>query len=280
MIYCYYKHTPSRKTPPVTNDTLSIAERAVIKAAFNSSGYVLNFSNNTFDSFTMESAGTSIQGYYQASKGRSFEMFIDDLEVPTANKIKLVTDLLDYYEGINLATTSYCIADSTITKLKEIVKRYENCVRDGITKQQADSIKHAFNSEYADNQINQMLRSINKHPSDAIGKAKELIESCCKTILRERGYVDLDSFDISALIKLVKNELELKSEYPAIKKIIGGLSGITTGITELRNAKGTGHGRDVVQFKEPSPIEAKLAVDSAIAMVHFFWTLHRSKMQP
>ena len=32
------------------------------------------------------------------------------------------------------------------------------------------------------NKIEQMLEAIEKHPSDAIGKSKELIESCCKSI--------------------------------------------------------------------------------------------------
>jgi len=45
----------------------------------------------------------------------------------------------------------------------------------------------------------------------------------------------------------------------------------------LRNAKGTGHGKNAVRFKEPSAIEARLSVDSAIALVHFFWDLSKEK---
>jgi len=54
------------------------------------------------------------------------------------------------------------------------------------TRQQAVSIKLEFDNQYMQQQIAQMLESIEKHPSDAIGKAKELVESCCKAILCEK----------------------------------------------------------------------------------------------
>ncbi|MCL2441464.1 MAG: abortive infection family protein [Treponema sp.] len=146
------------------------------------------------------------------------------------------------------------------------------------TKQQAASIKLEFDNKYMQQQIEQMVESIEKHPSDAIGKAKELIESCCKAILTKNENIgDLDSLDINALIKKVKEKLKLESEHPSIKQIIGGLSGVALGIAQLRNAKGTGHGKNAVKFKEPSIIEARLSVDSAIALVHFFWNLNKEK---
>ncbi|MDR2351086.1 MAG: abortive infection family protein [Endomicrobium sp.] len=86
-----------------------------------------------------------------------------------------------------------------------------------------------------------MLEAIEKHPSDAIGKAKEVIESCCKTILSEcggkSGVDNLDKLDIHELIKNVREKLKLKSEHQAVKQIIGGLSGIAIGIAQLRNEK-------------------------------------------
>jgi hypothetical protein len=153
-----------------------------------------------------------------------------------------------------------------------------------ITERQASSIKDTFNSEYMRRQIEQMVEAIEKkHPSDAIGKAKEVIESCCKAILSEggseSGVENLDKLDIQELIKNVKEKLELKSEHQAIKQTIGGLSSIAIGIAQLRNAKGTGHGKNAVKFKDPSVIEARLSVDSAIALIHFCWELHKQKPQ-
>lgn len=145
------------------------------------------------------------------------------------------------------------------------------------TKQQADSIKQAFNSEYMERQIDQMLGAIEKHPSDTIGKAKELVESCLKTILSDFEVNNLDKLEIPELLKEVKEKLELKSEHQAVKQVIGGLSGIAGGLAQLRNAKGTGHGKDAVKFREPSIVEARLSADSAIALIHFYWFLHQEK---
>jgi len=146
------------------------------------------------------------------------------------------------------------------------------------TKQQAASIKLEFDNKYMQQQIEQMFNAIEKHPSDAIGKAKELIESCCKAILNKKeSNIDLDTLDINALIKKVKEVLNLESSHQSVKQIIGSLTGVATGIAQLRNAKGTGHGKDAVRFKEPSVIEARLSVDSAIALVHFFWELTKEK---
>ena len=146
------------------------------------------------------------------------------------------------------------------------------------TKQQAASIKLKFNNKYMQQQIDQMIESIEKNPSDAISKAKDLLESCCKTILSKKELnTDLDTLDINNLIKKIKVALNLESELPSVKQIIGSLSGLATGIAQLRNAKGSGHGRDVKAFKEPSKIEARLAVDSAITLVHFFWDLSKER---
>ena len=146
------------------------------------------------------------------------------------------------------------------------------------TKRQAVSIKTEFNNKYMQQQIDQMLSSIEKHPADAIGKAKELIESCCKAILNiKNSNINLELLDINTLIKKVKEELNLESSHQSVKQIIGGLTGVAVGIAQLRNVKGTGHGKDAVRFKEPSIIEARLSVDSAITLVHFFWNLSKDK---
>ena len=44
-----------------------------------------------------------------------------------------------------------------------------------------------FSSQYLQMELDTMLTEAITNPTDAIGKAKELIESCCKTILDEMG---------------------------------------------------------------------------------------------
>lgn len=255
--------------------SLSPAEKATIRTAFNRQGYVLDFSNSTFGQFTVESIGYDIQAMYGASKGKSLESYI--AEADTVKAIKLVSDLLEYYEGSSLPETEP-IPTNVVQKLKEIIRRHEPNEATLSTARQALSLRESFDDSFTDKQIQQMVSSIELNPSDSIGKAKELLESCLKTILIERATLsanDLAKKDIPELIKTVREELGIKSDYKEVNQIIGGMSGVASGIAQLRNSKGTGHGRPMNHFREPSSIEARLAIDSTVTVIHFFWSLHK-----
>lgn len=77
---------------------IDFQDKTFIKIFFNNGGYVLDFSNSTFSSFTFHSIGIDIQGKYQLSKGKSFESFVD--EGPDDLVLKLSLDLLQYYENL------------------------------------------------------------------------------------------------------------------------------------------------------------------------------------
>jgi hypothetical protein len=107
-------------------------------------------------------------------------------------------------------------------------------------------------------------------PELAIGTAKELIESTAKVALRELGEEIPDSADVPELCKLVQKELSLHrtSVAPTVRgreaafKVLGGLTAIAIGTIELRNAYGTGHGREQ-QVSGLGTRHAQLAVDAA-----------------
>ena len=101
----------------------------------------------------------------------------------------------------------------------------------------AVELQEKFSSEYLSKQIELMLRMQNENPTDAIGKAKELIESCCKTILDNKGVT---------------------------------LRGITTKLAEIRNPYGSGHGKSA-SFTGLETRHAKLAVGCSITFVTFLW---------
>lgn len=71
-------------------------EKIQIKKFINTNGYVFNFTTKMFDSFTFQSIGIKLCERYGLSKGKSFELFVD--EMSTGVIIKLLTDLLDYYD--------------------------------------------------------------------------------------------------------------------------------------------------------------------------------------
>jgi hypothetical protein len=80
----------------------------------------------------------------------------------------------------------------------------------------------------------------NEDPAQAIGSAKELVESTAKVVLRERGR----PYQATLALGVHPNT---QSPGPdgsdAVKKGLGGAVAITTGLAELRNRGfGTGHG--------------------------------------
>lgn len=232
--------------------------------------------------------------HFNAENSRELLKLIEEIKSFSSllKKEGIIIQIDDYYDQVLKKCSTFLNSSGGSTIPEDFqtinIKKYDLIlsISSGaiITERRASSIKDTFDSEYMQCQIEQMVGAIGKHPSDAIGKAKEVIESCCKAILSEGdselGVDNLNKLDIQELIKNVKEKLELKkSEHQAINQIIGGLSSIAIGIAQLRNAKGTGHGKNAVKFKNPSVIEATLSVDSAIALIHFYWELHKQKSQ-
>ena len=88
-------------------------------------------------------------------------------------------------------------------------------------------------------------------PAQAIGSAKELVESTAKVVLRERGEPFSKPDDLPDLVRKAQITLAVHPTtatsgpdgFTGVKKILGATIVITTGIAELRNrGYGTGHG--------------------------------------
>jgi len=87
-------------------------------------------------------------------------------------------------------------------------------------------------------------------PAAVVGAAKDLVEATAKTVLVELGSPANAKTDIGPLAKEVQERLGLRAggadspdSSDAVKKVLGSLTGIVIGITELRNVAGRGHGR-------------------------------------
>jgi len=137
---------------------------------------------------------------------------------------------------------------------------------------------------YVAQQITRMEAAVNSDPGLAIGTAKELIETCCKTILNERNVDFSSSLDIPQLVKLTSKELKLTPDdiedqakaAETIKRLLSNLATITQGIAELRNKYGTGHGK-AAKTKGLSPRHAKLAVGAASTLAVFLVETHHAR---
>ena len=185
--------------------------------------------------------------------------------------------LFDYY----VSNPSYDSEknDVDFPKYKNIIDR----VRSGIVaiNEFAKELEQHFSSEYMSSQISLMMQMTKENPTEAIGKAKELIESCCKTILEERNTPYSKDDTVGQLTKKVMKLLKVTPENineklpaaDAMRKILGNLSAIAEGIATLRNNYGSGHGKPA-SYKGLEERHAKLAVGSSITLVEFLWCTH------
>lgn len=130
-------------------------------------------------------------------------------------------------------------------------------------------------------EIGRIEHAIDTDPALAIGTAKELLESVCKTILRERGKPVAPNDDLPQLAKATFKALKLVPDAvpdaakgaKTIKVMLSNLATVTQGIAELRNFYGTGHGRDG-QTKGLGSRHAKLAVGAAGTLATFLVETH------
>lgn len=144
-----------------------------------------------------------------------------------------------------------------------------------------DSLKEAFSSEYISQQIFIMISKQSENPTETIGKSKELIESCCKTIFEERKESFNKDWSVSKLVKETMRLLgistdDMKKEDITIKAILGNLHGIAGNIAELRNEFGSGHGKSA-SYSGLKEHHAKLAIGSSTTLVQYLWDIHKLK---
>lgn len=266
----------------------SLVEKGTFLKLFNRGGYVLDFSTNDFDIFTMESVGVALCEKYQMSKGKSLTAFINSAS--DEDCVKLLYDLLEHYEANYENEYKKEVDEENSWGFKrynsEYAKIYAKCreYMDRVTNRStplaatAFDLQEKFSSEYLTKQIDLMLKMQIENPTDAIGKAKELIESCCKTILDELQVTWDKSWDMCKLTGETLKQLNLTPQsVPStdpidenIKAVLGNLRGITSKLAEIRNSYGSGHGKEAT-FKGLEERHAKLAVGCSITFVTFLW---------
>jgi hypothetical protein len=112
---------------------------------------------------------------------------------------------------------------------------------------------------------------IRSDPAQAIGSAKELLETVMKCVLGDPESVD----EIPALLKRACQKLSLDvagvdAAVPGadvVRRILGNLGQVVTGVAQVRNGYGTGHGR--VNARELEIAQARLVVNGAVAIATF-----------
>jgi hypothetical protein len=148
----------------------------------------------------------------------------------------------------------------------------------------ARSVADALDAAWMQKEIERVENAVDRDPALAIGTAKELVESCCKTVLTKRGVTYAPGVDLPTLTKLVAKELGLVPEgiteaakgAETIKLILRNLAALTQYLAELRSLYGSGHGRDG-RHRGLQPRHARLAVGAAVAFIDFVTETFRER---
>lgn len=141
-----------------------------------------------------------------------------------------------------------------------------------------------FDAPELHRQIERMQDAVEDDPSLAIGTAKELVETTCKTILDERGVTYLKNDDLPELVKKARKALALVPDNipnsvkgaETIRRLLGSLGAVAQGLGELRNLYGTGHGKSG-KTKGLTSRHARLAVGAASTLATFLFETHQER---
>jgi len=124
-------------------------------------------------------------------------------------------------------------------------------------------------------QLKRIYVALEEDPELALGTTKEMVETVLKTILNGK-IENLDDLDMPQLIKAIPKHIKLIPEdveqanqaNDTVKRTLNNLGQIVIGITELRNAYGTGHGK----LKNESGLKsyhARLVVNAGVTLAKF-----------
>lgn len=272
---------------------LSAIEIGCFVKLFNRGGYVLDFNTADFDAFTMRYVGVPLCEHYRLSKGKSLIAFTEEAE--ESDLEELLFALLEHY-SVNYAREydkeafegaySNCYDPEMAHLYKECCKfRDRELARKSPIDKQVQYIREKFSSDYMADEINILMDMRSTNPTEAIGKAKELVESCCKTILEAYGVAVDSNWDVTKLSKETAKCLDIdadalderKPDSKVVKKILGSLQGLVGGVAEFRNLYGSGHGKGDSYAHLPVR-HAKLAVGSAVTLVEYYWETYEWRM--
>ena len=153
----------------------------------------------------------------------------------------------------------------------------------GISSRRIKAVAASLQSSNLYEDLRRLERVGDREPGEAIALAKEIVESCCKLILDDRGIAYREKADIPELLKLLRKEIQIMPQdinenaraASEIRQVLTSLGQIAHALGPIRNAYGKGHGRGR-DFRGLEPRHARLAVGAASTFVDFVLDRHLS----
>jgi hypothetical protein len=129
--------------------------------------------------------------------------------------------------------------------------------------------------------IERIEKALPGDPYLAVGATKDLLEAAMRTILTNRGHVDIRKLHFPELTSTCFNELGLSPQTPPatkgeghIRKISSNARKMIETANELRNLTGTGHGHIVGTEEELSAEDASLVASNGLILAA--WLLKKA----
>ncbi len=200
--------------------------------------------------------------------------------------LRAYEDILDHLERLdpNHFDSSFDSHDNLVLCLGRDGLVYDGSRISRADQTGVDDALTSFDLPELQRQIERMRSSVDDDPRLAIGTAKELIETTCKTILADRHVAFPASADLPQLLKLTRRNLQLLPDdisdsakgATSIRRLLSSLGTVGQGLGEVRNLYGTGHGKDG-RSSAVSPRIARLAVGSSATLATFLLETHRER---
>ena len=152
----------------------------------------------------------------------------------------------------------------------------------GNSVQRIKAVAASLDSDNLYEDLRRLERIGDSEPGETIALAKEIVESCCKLILDDRGVSYRARAEYPELLKLLRQEVKIMPDgigegakaYKEIREVLASLGRIAHALGPIRNAYGKGHGRGR-EFKGLEPRHARLAIGAASTFVDFVLDRHR-----
>ena len=140
----------------------------------------------------------------------------------------------------------------------------------------AVAVTREFDLRGLHDRIHAADRKVDTDPTGAIGDSKELLESVFRTVASHHGMEIDDNADVTEMFKAIRDVLvvipvgitDSERADAILRRLLGNLSGLCGTMAELRNAYGSGHGKED-GFVGLAKKHARLAVTTAGAIAAF-----------
>lgn len=199
----------------------------------------------------------------------------------TADAAKIITITNDW-----LRPEGWELAERTRVGGKPIFSARPSGIGSKIAVSRARQVADQLGSDYVAQQITRMEIAVESDPELAIGTAKEFVETICKSVL-DSVKIEHHRLEFPQLVKTTLKQLKLTPEsireeakaVATIRVLLNNLAAISSGLTELRNWYGTGHGKSAGANGLQSR-HARLAVGAASTLALFILDTTAQRSHP